>query len=53
MEIGILKGKLADSISGDKPHQTIATDDIGALVAMTFEVRANLSGKRWRSPEAS
>src|SRR5215831_12116199 len=27
VEVGILKGKLADPIRGDKPYQTIATDD--------------------------
>ena len=37
VEIGILKGKLADPIRGDKPYQTIATDDIGAFVALAFE----------------
>ncbi len=37
VEIGLLKGKLADPISGDKPYQTIATDDIGAFVALAFE----------------
>jgi uncharacterized protein YbjT (DUF2867 family) len=37
VEVGILKGKLADPIRGDKPYQTIATDDIGAFVALAFE----------------
>jgi uncharacterized protein YbjT (DUF2867 family) len=37
VEIGILKGKLADPIRGDKPYQTIATDDIGAFAALAFE----------------
>ena len=37
VEVGILKGKLADPISGDKPYQTIATDDIGAFAALAFE----------------
>ena len=37
VEIGILKGRLADPIRGDKPYQTIATDDIGAFVALAFE----------------
>jgi uncharacterized protein YbjT (DUF2867 family) len=37
VEIGILKGKLRDPIRADKPHQTIATDDIGAFVALAFE----------------
>ena len=37
VEIGLLKGKLADPIRGDKPYQTIATDDIGAFAAIAFE----------------
>src|SRR5262249_25705297 len=37
VEIGILKGKLADPIRGDKPYQTIAVDDIGAFGALAFE----------------
>jgi uncharacterized protein YbjT (DUF2867 family) len=37
VEIGILKGKLMDPIRGEKPYQTIATDDIGAFVALAFE----------------
>jgi uncharacterized protein YbjT (DUF2867 family) len=37
VEVGILKGKLVDPIRGDKPYQTIATDDIGAFVALAFE----------------
>jgi uncharacterized protein YbjT (DUF2867 family) len=37
VEIGILKGKLADPISGDKPYQTIATENIGAFAALAFE----------------
>ena len=37
VEVGILKGKLADPIRRDKPYQTIATDDIGAFVALAFE----------------
>lgn len=37
VEIGLLKGKLADPIRGDKPYQTIATDDIGAFAAVAFE----------------
>jgi len=37
VEIGLLKGKLADPIRGDKPYQTIATDDIGGFVALAFE----------------
>src|SRR5258708_34487919 len=37
VEVGILKGKLADPIRADKPYQTIATDDIGAFAALAFE----------------
>ncbi len=37
VEIGILKGKLVDPIRGDKPYQTIASDDIGGFVALAFE----------------
>jgi uncharacterized protein YbjT (DUF2867 family) len=45
VEIGILKGKLVDPIRGDKPYQTIATDDIGAFVALAFERPAQFIGK--------
>jgi uncharacterized protein YbjT (DUF2867 family) len=45
VEIGILKGKLADPIRGDKPYQTIAADDIGAFVALAFERPAEFIGK--------
>ena len=37
VEVGILKGKLVDPIRGDKPYQTIASDDIGAFVALAFD----------------
>jgi uncharacterized protein YbjT (DUF2867 family) len=37
VEIGILQGKLVDGVRADKPYQTIATDDIGAFVALAFE----------------
>jgi uncharacterized protein YbjT (DUF2867 family) len=46
VEIGILKGKLADPIRGDKPYQTIATDDIGAFAALAFERPAEFIGKQ-------
>lgn len=36
VEVGILKGKLADPIRGDKPYQTIAADNIGAFGALAF-----------------
>ena len=45
VEIGILKGKLADPIRGNKPYQTIATDDIGAFVALAFERPSEFIGK--------
>ena len=45
VEIGILKGKLADPIRGDKPYQTIATDNIGAFVALAFERPDDFIGK--------
>jgi uncharacterized protein YbjT (DUF2867 family) len=45
VEIEILKGKLADPIRGDKPYQTIATDDIGAFVALAFERPSEFIGK--------
>ena len=45
VEIGLLKGKLADPIRADKPYQTIATDDIGAFVALAFERPAEFIGK--------
>src|SRR5262249_31930345 len=37
VEIGILKGKLADPIRGNKPYQTIAADNIGAFGALAFQ----------------
>jgi len=45
VEIGILKGKLADPIRADKPYQTIASDDIGAFVSLAFERPAEFIGK--------
>jgi uncharacterized protein YbjT (DUF2867 family) len=45
VEIGILKGKLADATRGDKPYQTIAADDIGAFVALAFERPGAFIGK--------
>jgi len=45
VEIGILKGKLADPIGGNKSYQTIATDDIGAFVALAFERPSEFIGK--------
>jgi uncharacterized protein YbjT (DUF2867 family) len=37
VEIGLLNGKLVDPIRADKPYQTIAADDIGAIAALAFE----------------
>jgi uncharacterized protein YbjT (DUF2867 family) len=37
VEVGLLKGKLTDPIRGDKPYQTVATDDIGGFVTLAFE----------------
>ena len=45
VEIGILKGKLMDPIRHDKPYQTIATDDIGAFVALAFDQPDKFLGK--------
>ena len=45
VEVGILKGRLADPIRGDKPYQTIATDDIGAFVALAFERPNDFMGR--------
>lgn len=45
VEIGILKGKLSDAVRADKPYQTIATDDIGAFVALAFERPRDFIGK--------
>lgn len=45
VEIGILKGKLADPVRANKPYQTIATDDIGAFVALAFERPTEFIGK--------
>lgn len=36
VEIALLKGKLLDPIPADRKYQTIATDDIGAFVALAF-----------------
>jgi uncharacterized protein YbjT (DUF2867 family) len=45
VEIGLLKGKLVDAVRGDKPYQTIATDDIGAFVALAFDRPSEFIGK--------
>jgi uncharacterized protein YbjT (DUF2867 family) len=53
VEIALLKGKLMDPIRGDKPYQTIATDDIGGFVALAFERPRTSSAPNWKLPEAS
>jgi uncharacterized protein YbjT (DUF2867 family) len=60
VEIGILKGKLRDPIRADKPYQTIATDDIGAFVALAFErprefvgLDLEIAGSELTNPEAA
>jgi len=60
VEIGILKGKLMDPIRSDKPYQTIATDDIGAFVALAFErpkefigLELEIAGSELTNPEAA
>jgi uncharacterized protein YbjT (DUF2867 family) len=45
VEIGLLKGKLVDPIRADKPYQTIATDNIGAFVALAFDSPGEFLGK--------
>ncbi|PYU26699.1 MAG: hypothetical protein DMG32_09315 [Acidobacteria bacterium] len=44
VEVGILKGKLVDPVRGDKPYQTIATEDIGAFAALAFERPKDFTG---------
>jgi len=46
VELGLLKGKLADPLRGEKPYQTIATDDIGAFAALAFERPTDFIGKQ-------
>ena len=60
VEVGILKGKLADPVRGDKPYQTIATDDIGAFAALAFQRPQNfmgleleIAGSELTNPEAA
>src|SRR5713101_211128 len=60
VEIGILKGKLMDPVRADKPYQTIATDDIGAFVALAFErpkdfigLELEIAGSELTNPEAA
>src|SRR5713226_1058914 len=60
VEVGILKGKLADPIRADKPYQTIATDDIGAFAALAFErpkdfigLELEIAGSELTNPQAA
>ena len=60
VEIGILKGKLMDPIRADKPYQTIATDNIGALAALAFErpkefigLEPEIAGSELTNPQAA
>jgi len=60
VEIGILKGKLMDPIRAGKPYQTIATDDIGAFVALAFDrakeligTEIEIAGSELTNPEAA
>ena len=60
VEIGILKGKLLDPIRAGKPYQTIATDDVGAFVALAFErpkefigMELEIAGSELTNPEAA
>ena len=60
VEIGILKGKLADPIRADKPYQTIASEDIGAFAALAFErardfigLELEIAGSELTNPEAA
>ena len=60
VEIGILKGKLMDPIRGDKPYQTIATEDIGAFAALAFErpkefigLELEIAGSELTNPETA
>ena len=48
VEVGLLKGKLADPIRGDNPYRTIATDDIGAFVVLAFDHPKGSGAKRAR-----
>jgi uncharacterized protein YbjT (DUF2867 family) len=60
VEVGILKGKLMDPIRGDKPYQTIATDDIGAYAALAFArpkefigMELEIAGSELTNPQAA
>jgi len=60
VELGILRGKLRDPIRSTKPYQTIATDDIGAFVALAFQrprefigLELEIAGSELTNPEAA
>jgi len=60
VEVGILKGKLADAVRADKPYQTIASDDIGAFAALAFArpkdfvgLELEIAGSELTNPEAA
>lgn len=60
VEIGILKGKLIDPVRAGKPYQTIASDDIGAFVALAFDrpkefigEELEIAGSELTNPEAA
>jgi uncharacterized protein YbjT (DUF2867 family) len=60
VEIGILKGTLTDPIRADKAFQTIASDDVGAFVALAFErpkefvgLKLEIAGSELTNPEAA
>jgi uncharacterized protein YbjT (DUF2867 family) len=60
VELGILRGKLRDPIGPRKPYQTIASDDIGAFVALSFRRPRNfigleleIAGSELTNPEAA
>jgi uncharacterized protein YbjT (DUF2867 family) len=60
VELGILKGKLLDPIRADKPYQTIASDNIGAFVALAFSrpkdfigLELEIAGSELTNPQAA
>ena len=60
IEVRLLKGTFADPVRPDKPFQTIATDDVGAFVALAFErpkdfmgVELEIAGSELTSREAA
>jgi uncharacterized protein YbjT (DUF2867 family) len=60
VELGILKGKLLDPIRAEKPYQTIASDNIGAFVALAFSrpkdfigLELEIAGSELTNPQAA